>query len=304
MVINSDTNILIPNSLEEALDYLKHGEYDILAGGTDVMVKKRSHSGLPPKIGPTLNLFHLESLQYIYEDEEGLHIGAMTRLEELLNHELTYVPLKAAIAQMASPGIRYVATLGGNIGNASPAGDTLPILYVYDAVITLRSSEGSRLVPIDEFIIGPGKTTRMKEELIQEILLKPLDYEGFYYEKVGGRRSDAISKLSFIGMYNRDKQGEVCDVRLALGAVYKTVVRNRELEQKLIQYSRQEERRDLDKIVRSHMISIITDHSLEDILKAYESIILPIDDQRSNAKYRKLCAMNLVKSFIKMIGGD
>jgi CO/xanthine dehydrogenase FAD-binding subunit len=295
----------MPSSYKEVLELMNTHLCDILAGGTDVMVKKRNISGLAPKFkNETISLFHLGELVYIRSEEDGLHIGAMTRLESLLKSELVCAPLKAAIEQMASPGIRHVATLGGNIGNASPAGDTLPILYVYNAKVVLESIEARRILPIEDYIIGPGQTRRNSNELIKEIILEHVDYKGFYYEKVGGRRSDAISKLSFIGLYNRDATNQISDIRLAYGAVYKTIVRDKNLELDLKKYMNEEEARHKENELLSHLVDIISQNQLEEVIKAYELIIQPIDDQRSSAKYRKLCALNLLKSFVNMIGGD
>lgn len=296
--------VIIPNNYSEALEVLNQSKVEIIAGGTDVMVKKRNWSGLAPKLeAETLCVFHLKELQYINKDEEGLHIGSMSRLEDMLHSDLIPAPLKTAILEMASPGIRHIGTIGGNVGNASPAGDSLPVLYVYDTIIVLESINGLRRIPIEDFIVGPGRTTRESNELIKEIIMKDIDYKGFYYEKVGGRRSDAISKLSFIGLYNREESGIVTDYRVAFGAVYKTVVRSRKLEEQLINAINHEEIRH-DGHMLSAMVSIISDNTISDCIKNYEEIILPIDDQRSNAKYRKACSISLLKSFLHMIGGD
>lgn len=296
--------VIIPSNYADALDKLSQANLDLIAGGTDVMVKKRNWSGLAPKLDTdTLCVFHLNELQFIKAEDDGLHIGSMTRLEDMLENDLVPLPLKAALKEMASPGIRHVATIGGNIGNASPAGDSLPVLYVYDTIIILESTNGLRQVPIEEFIIGPGRTSRKPDELIKEIVMKNIDYKAFYYEKVGGRRSDAISKLSFVGLYNRDEAGVIKDIRLAFGSVYKTVVRDKVLEEELIKAIGNEELRH-DGNTLSVIVSIISDNSISTCVKAYEAIILPIDDQRSNAKYRKSCSINLLKSFINMIGGD
>jgi len=283
--------MVIPSTLHEALEVIAQEEYLILAGGTDLMVKKRDWAGLPAKLGEkVISLFPLKELEYIYQDNKGIHIGSMTRLETLLHHNLINQPLKAAIREMASPGIRHVGTLGGNIGNASPAGDTLPVLYVYNALIVLESLKGVREVPIQDFIVGPGKTLRRSHEIIKEVILEALDYTGFYYEKVGGRRSDAISKVSFIGIYKNETQrnypnqlSKIQDIRCAFGAVYKTVLRDKNLEEQLL-YSVNENK--------------------GDYISMCEEVLRPIDDQRSTAYYRKQCAINLLKSFVQGMGGD
>jgi len=282
--------MVIPSTLNEALEIIAQDDYVILAGGTDLMVKKRDWAGLPAKLGENvLSLFPLKELDYVYQDNKGIHIGSMTRLETLLHHNLINQPLKTAISEMASPAIRHVGTLGGNIGNASPAGDTLPILYVYNAIIVLESIKGIREVPIQDFIVGPGKTLRRSHEIIKEVILEALDYSGFFYEKVGGRRSDAISKVSFIGLYINEtprnypnQMGKVQDIRCAFGAVYKTVLRDKNLEEQLL-YSVNENK--------------------GDYISMCEEVLKPIDDQRSTAHYRKHCAINLLKSFVQGMGG-
>lgn len=282
--------MVIPKTLHEALDLLDKNPYVLLAGGTDLMVKKRQWSGLPADLGASvMNLIHLKELEYVTKDQQGIHIGALTRLEELLHHPLVNEPLKRAIEQMASPAIRHIGTLGGNIGNASPAGDTLPILYVYNAKIVLESKKGRREVAISDFIEGPGRIIKRSDELIVEIVLEDLNYSGFYYEKVGGRRSDAISKVSFIGLYVEEPKtnylqqtNKFKDIRCAFGAVYKTVLRDKNLEEQLL-YTMNEGK--------------------GDFLTLCDDVLKPIDDQRSTAKYRKKCSINLLKSFVQEMGG-
>lgn len=296
--------VIIPKDYAHGLDALQDEKLTIICGGTDVMVKTRNWSGLSPKLSENvLNISGLEEMEYIYEDEKGLHIGAGTKLEDLLKAPAVFAPLKAAIKEMASPAIRHVGTIGGNIGNASPAGDTLPILYAYDTCIVLESVEGIRELSIFEFITGPGQTARNSNEIIKEIILNDMDYTGFYYEKVGPRRSDAISKLSFIGMYKEDENGVITDVRIAFGAVYKTIVRNIILEQELIQAINDEKLSKETLVGKSNIVESISGHPTQMVFDKFAELIQPIDDQRSNAKYRKSCALSLLKSFIKMVGG-
>ncbi len=296
--------VIIPDSYSHALDELFDKDLMILAGGTDVMVRNRNWSGLSPKLdGDVLSIASLDELSYIKEDERGLHIGANTSLETILKSQLVFPLLRQAVSQMASPAIRHVGTIGGNIGNASPAGDTLPILYIYDTLVVLESVEGSREVSICEFITGPGKHIRKSDELIKEIILKDIPVTDFYYEKVGGRRSDAISKISFGATYTKDPDGSLRDIRLAFGAVYKTVVRNRNLEKELMEALNNRKNMGQTLPGKSSVISAIHDKAVEEVIQAYNLLIQPIDDQRSSAKYRKECAVNLLKSFIQTIGG-
>ncbi|MCK5387986.1 MAG: FAD binding domain-containing protein, partial [Candidatus Izimaplasma sp.] len=182
---------------------------------------------------------------------------------------------------MASPAIRNMATIGGNIGNASPAGDSLPVLYVLNALVVLKSIESIREVPIEELITGPGRKAMQKNEIITEVKIPINGFTSSVFNKIGGRKADAISKVSFAGVA-KVKNNLVQDFRVAFGAVGPTVVRMKELEIDLIGQTVDEVKQDLHKI-----------------LNKFGEFIKPIDDQRSNKEYRKTVAINLLKSFIE-----
>lgn len=272
---------VIPKTLDEALNYLYDRSYQIIAGGTDLMVQKRSTAETPPLFSNNiLYAFHLEELKFIKRSEHCLHIGSMTSLETLLHHEDTPKILKEVIYEMASPAIRNVATLAGNIANASPAGDSLVPLYLLDAQIILLSKNQFRHIPIEKLIIGPRKTVILKDEIIKDIAIPKHEFTQFKWIKVGGRRADAISKVSFLGAVHIDGD-QVLDFRIAFGAVYKTVIRNREIEKEYKNISVQE-------LKNKH----------DEIIEKYDACILPIDDQRSNKEYRKKVALNMLSDFI------
>lgn len=275
-------NHVIPNSYTELLETLKSGNYKIIAGGTDLMIQKRSSADTPPHFDQDMvYVFNLDELKYVIKETNHVRIGSLTSLEYLLNHQDTPKLLKKVIYDIASPALRYVATLAGNIGNASPAGDTLVPLYLLDAVIVLESIYGIRKLPIEQVIIGPRQTSINKNEMIKEIIIPDCSFSKTKWVKVGGRKADAISKVSFCGAV-RIENDKVLDLRIALGAVYKTVIRNRNIERLLIE----EDRKQLIE-------------NTEIVEKLYESLIQPIDDQRSNKTYRKHVALNLIKSFIE-----
>lgn len=272
---------LIPRTYKQTLEYLNSGEYKLLAGGTDLMIQKRSWSNMLPEFkSSTLLIFNLKELKYIIEDDDILHIGAGMSLEDIKDNNLTPKLLVEAINIMASPAIRNMATLGGNIGNASPAGDSLPVLYILNAIIVLENIEAIREVPISDFIIGPGKTNIKSNEIIKEIKILKQQFSRMKFEKVGGRKADAISKISFAGVADINNN-IIQDFRVAFGAVGPTVVRNTSLENDIIGLPVAELKLDI-----------------ENILKNYEPFITPINDQRSNKEYRKEVALNILKSFI------
>lgn len=270
----------IPSSLDEALKILHTEKVEIIAGGTDLMVQRRKWANTVPQFEQTMNLMHIPELSYIEAKNGKLHIGSTTSLTEILKHKETPQLLRKTIEEIASPALRNVATVAGNIGNASPAGDTLPILYVLNAKVVLQSINSSRTVPIEEVITGPRKTIIQKNELIKEIIVPLIDFTSTTFTKVGGRKADAISKISFTGAVSII-DNIIIDIRIAFGAVGPVIVRNKEIE--------------------NTMIEMTTDQikdNLDVILDSYSEFITPIDDQRSNKEYRTHVALNLLMDFL------
>lgn len=272
---------LIPSSLQEALEAIDHEPYKMMAGGTDLMVQNRSWAETAPHFTQNvMYIFNLEELNYIRVNQGVMYIGAMVPVARLLDHDVTPPLLKEALKVMASPALRNLATLAGNVGNASPAGDTLPILYVLNAKVVVASVDKERVIPIEEVIVAPRKLSLQSNEIIKEIQI-PLDtFSHILFEKVGGRKADAISKISFTGAVLIE-QGIIKDFRIAFGAVSATILRKKDIEQKYIGLTISELKQQKDTIVES-----------------YVSMIQPIDDQRSNKEYRKTVAINLFNHYI------
>lgn len=271
--------------LDQTLSQLNKENCSIIAGGTDVMVLHKSRRGVPPKIPkPIVFIDHLSELKRVYQNHKDLHIGACCTYSDLLEDPFIPIPLKNAIKTIAAPAIRNRGTLGGNICNASPAGDTLPLLYVYNAKLLLRSVHGDRLVAISDFIQGPRRVQRHHNEMLVEIILPSVLEEGSHvvFEKVGNRNADAIAKVSFAG-YIRIDGVRIEDVRFAFGAVGPTMVRSIDIEKKL------------------YGLTIpLADADIAEVVAAFDKIIKPIDDQRSTALYRKTVALNLLRYFLCM----
>jgi xanthine dehydrogenase FAD-binding subunit len=272
----------IPDSLQEALTIKAlYTDVVILAGGTDLMVKQRNGPGLLPGFTkPVLFIGQLETLQHIEKEENTLLVGATCRLSDIAEHPNMPEIVKTAIGLMASPAVRNVGTLGGNICNASPAGDTLPSLYALGASMLIKSLTHSREVPIRDFILGPGKVDLRSNELLISIRIPLDEYNVLFYKKVGARKADAISKVSFVGLARTSGQ-IIEDVRIAFGAVAPRVVRSK----------------DTEKIILGKSIDEIRE-ILPRISNCYSSLIQPIDDQRSNVKYRKTVSLNLLEHFL------
>lgn len=273
---------LKPKSLSEALSFRAETGALPFAGGTDLMVRHRGYTGTGPKIdGAVLFLDGVEELQAIEMRDGLLYVGAAATLTEIIAAPEMPKLIRRAVELIAAPGLRNRATMAGNVCNASPAGDSIPPLYVHEASVVLMSGAGERRLPIGEFFTGPGKTVLKGDEILAgfEIPLLSEDPEGLcYYRKVGTRKANALSKLSTAG-FARIEGGVIKDFRFAVGAVAPTVVRLPEAELLL----KGEEIGEIDR---------------EAVMTAAAGPIRPIDDQRSTAAYRKQVALNALREFL------
>jgi len=270
-----------PPSLNEALALKQRYDCIPFAGGTDLMVKYLSWSGTLPKFPKdVLFISQLKELNYIERKSGNLIIGAGSTLSDTGSHPDVPGVLKEAVLSIAAPGIRNIATLAGNVCNASPAGDSICALYALDASVLLKSASSERILPIMEFITGPGRTVLKKDELVTAVIIPLEKSNRNVFKKVGTRKANALSKLSFTAVAEV-KGGTIDGIALAFGAVGPTVVRSVELEKKLMGKPVDEIRKNIGEIIRD-----------------YSSVIVPIDDQRSTANYRKQVALNLLEDFL------
>lgn len=270
-----------PATWEEVLKIRQKKNALVYAGGTDLMVKKKNEGLLLPKFEfPVLFIGSLQELKQIQIQENRIAIGAACTYDALLRAMETPEILKLAVREIASPAIRNRGTLGGNICNASPAGDTLPVLYALGASLLLESQGNRREVLIENFILGPGKIALEENEIVKEIYIPKDRYEIQYYKKVGARKADAISKLSFVGLM-KTKDDVIEDIRISFGAVGPRIVRSKEIEKQLIGKNKKE-----------------VEAMYSFILKQYGEWITPIDDKRSTASYRKAVSLRLLQDFL------
>ncbi|RLD41992.1 MAG: xanthine dehydrogenase family protein subunit M [Bacteroidetes bacterium] len=274
----------VPKTLSEALDLLNKENYLLVAGGTDLLVQHHNLKTLPIDFKKSvMYIGNIKELQGITEDENYIYIGSGEPLQRILDYPSIPTLLKDTIKEMASPAIRHTGTIGGNIANASPAGDTLVPLYLMNALLEIKSIDGTRKVDIKNFIKGVRKIDLKENELITKIILDKIDFTKAIFKKVGSRKSDTISKLSFAGAVTI-KNNIVIDLRFAFGAVNVTVVRRPEIECQYINLKLKKVKASINKIV-----------------KQYEPFIKPIDDQRSSKEYRKEVSLNLLRDFIENI---
>ena len=277
-------NKYIPTSIAEALDILSKHDCYIFAGGSDLMVVKKNVAGSLPKFDKdVMYISHIDEMKGIYKDEKGVHIKAGTTMDEVENSPLVPSLLRKAVSELASVNVRHFATLVGNIANASPAGDTIVVDVLLDAVLKLESVDGVRFIKAEDFVQGVRRIDRKPNELITEIIFPELDYNGEMWFKVGSRKADSISKVMVAGIY-KISENSLQNFALVFGSVAIKPVRSHELENELVGMSLKDIEKNKDRIIEE-----------------YAKLIKPIDDQRSTAEYRLTVAKNITRMFIERI---
>lgn len=219
-----------PSSLAEATEILHAGEVTVLAGGTDLMPQMQA--GRTPLKRTLMSVRRVPELGGIAGDGRTIRIGALATISELMAHALVkeHLPLLSEAGDhFASAQLRNAATLGGNICNASPAGDMLVPLLVLEAQVELASkangSVQTRRVPIGDFFTGPGRTRRAPAELLVAVHV-PVPPAGVVarFVKFGTRPALDIAAIS-IGIAAVRRGDALTRVRVAFGAVAPTPLR-------------------------------------------------------------------------------
>ncbi len=273
-----------PGSLSEAYTLMAAAPYRPIAGGTDVMVQITGEIGEPPD--RLLDLWQLEELRGIRIENDVLVIGALATYTEIRRSPLVLERLPAlaeAAATIGAAQIQNRGTLGGNVANASPAGDTLPILLATDAELILGSARGERSVLARAFWTAYRVTARAEDELVLRIRLPLPSGRVVRFRKVGTRRAQAISKVVMALSYREDG-GVWRDVRLALGSVAATPIRATETERVLEGAAPRE---------------TVADHAAATLARELK----PIDDVRSTADYRRTVSARVLHRLLRDEGG-
>ena len=269
-----------PKTLDEALhikNELRSG-IRVIAGGTDLVVRLKQDQVAEDKL---LDITKIPELKGIEDRGDTIYVGAGTTHTELLEHPLikSAAPiLFDAVKTIGSPQIRNIGTIGGNIANASPAGDSIPALFVLLAKLHLRSVDGSRTVAIEDFYLGPGKTAIKDNEIIMGVEFEKMkDNEIGFFRKVGQRKGTAISIVNAAVRLEKDSTpNKFSKAYVALGAVAPTVVRA-----KIVENALQSETLDsLDKIMY--------------IARLVFREVSPISDVRGSLEYRRDVSINIV----------
>ncbi len=277
-------NYTAPRTLEEAADVLRAGNVTIFAGGTDVMPQMKTGK---LKLQPTLmNIRHIPELRGITQAGGTVRIGALTTMTELLNSELVrerFNALWQACDHFASDQLRNAGTIGGNICNASPAGDTLVPLLVLDANVVLTGKPNgavtTRTMALKDFFVAPGRTRREASELLiaVEMPLPPADSISEFF-KFGTRPALDISTIA-IGLAALREGKTLRDVRIAFGSVAPTPIRAPQTEAAI-------EGKPLD------------DATIETAVAAAARDIHPISDVRASDWYRRELIHNILQRML------
>lgn len=264
-------SVIVPLTLHDALQALVDApDATLLAGGTDLMVELNAGHR---QVGSVVSLSRVADLcTWQHDPARGvLTLGAGITYAEIATEPIAqWVPALAQAARtVGSPQIRNAATIGGNLGTCSPAGDGLPVLSALDAVVHLRSATGSRDLPFAEFMIGPKRTAMLPGELITGVSVPVLaGWQG--YSKVGVRNAMVIATASVALVTDPSARA----VRLALGSVGPVILRCPEAEAAAA-------------AAVDFETASVSDRAVEQFAELARAAARPIDDHRSTAAYRR-----------------
>jgi carbon-monoxide dehydrogenase medium subunit len=260
-----------PASLTDAVTLLGryNGQASILAGGTDLLVEIKEQLKQPDYV---INIKKIPGLDGLaYDEVEGLQIGALVTVRRIETSPLVqakYAGLAQAARDLASIQVRCRATIAGNICRASPSADTLPPLIGDGAAVKVFGPQGERVIPLEEFFTGPGKTVMARDEVLTEIVVPaPPPHTGKVYIKHGRRKA---MELATVGVaVTLTLAGDTCqEIRIVLGAVAPTPLRARQAEA----------------ILRGQ---VVDEAAISAAAEAAQAESRPISDVRSSAEYRR-----------------
>jgi CO/xanthine dehydrogenase FAD-binding subunit len=279
-----------PASLAEAYAVLAGSTADAtitpIAGGTDVMVRINGEIGEPPT--RMVDLSRLGDLRGISVEGRSIVLGALTTYTEIRRSDVCREHLPALVEAAATIGAAQIqnrGTIGGNIANASPAADTLPVLLAMDAAIVVGGARGERTLPAVDFWVAYRRTALDPDELILSVRIPIAGGRETRFRKVGTRRAQSISKVVLALSYRESESGgRWSDVRLGLGSVAATPIRARRTEGALEGRAPTPE---------------VADGAAETLAGELQ----PIDDVRSTAEYRRLVAARVLHRLIREAGG-
>jgi CO/xanthine dehydrogenase FAD-binding subunit len=260
-----------PATLDEACRLLAaEPRAAILAGGTDLMVhlRQEQRGKRPPAV---ISVRRIPGLDRIDVGTSVIRIGALTTLAAVIEHptiQAEYPVIPFTARYMGSPAIRHLATIGGNLCNASPAADLSPVLLVLDAEVGIAGTTGTRRLPLDQFFRGPGQTALTIGEILTWVEF-PRKHGGWLvrYERLDVRRAMDIA-IAGVAIALRREGARVTEARLALGAVAPTPIRAPDAEAALMEGG-------------------LTPAAIERTAALAMAVARPIGDVRATAEYRR-----------------
>ncbi|MBK8021177.1 MAG: xanthine dehydrogenase family protein subunit M [Chloroflexi bacterium] len=275
-----------PTSLGEAVDLLaRYGaQARIHAGGSALLVDIQRGELQPQHL---IGLDSVPGLNDIVESEEGeITIGAMITLTDLARYAGDRLELRAiveAVQLLAGRQVQNVATVGGNICNASPGADMVPSLLCLDAQLRLQSPDGERLVPLDGFIIAPNRAELRPGEILTAIVLPTLPpHSASATQKIMRRRAKDLSIAAVSARITLSEDGQRCaQARIALCAVAPTPIRVRSAEELLTGVA-------------------LTPERVIAAARAAAAEARPVDDVRASAEYRRMVLVTLVERAVNL----
>jgi CO/xanthine dehydrogenase FAD-binding subunit len=249
-----------------------------LSGGTDVTVRLKE--GLV-KEDVIVDLSRVAELRFVREESGIVHVGACATHADLSASPILRqhgCALALAASRVGGPQIRNMGTVGGNVANASPAGDTIPALIVLDAVVSIASHKGIREVPIIDFFTGPGRSVLAAEELVTELHFPATgsgELTGF--GKLGARQAMTISTANVAFYFRIGDNQRIVEARIAFGSVAPTVVRAHKTEKMFCQ-----------------LPPVLSWDAIRGAAQMAWKEVAPIDDLRATAVYRKEAVVGLL----------
>jgi len=276
----SQFKYLSPTSVADAVRALKEhdGKAKVLAGGTDLLSMMKLRAITPECV---VSLREIAGLDYIRQEDKELRIGALTRMTTILASDIikrTCFSLHEAATGFATPQVRNMATIGGNICRSSPSADTVPPLASFGAELKLVGTKGDRNVLLEDFFAGAGQNVLDNEILTEITIPLPAQQYGAAFTKLTRNSSD-LAKVNCAVMISASG-GRCVDIRIVLGAVADRPVRAKKAEQALVGEE-------------------ITGDVIEGAVQRVVEDIAPITDVRSTAEYRAQVSNILVADLIR-----
>ncbi len=275
-IITSTQKYFQPKSLDELFKLLERfPKANIINGSTDIALKQTKKFELIEFI---IDISAIRELKIIEETIQGINIGAGVSLETIRNTIANQIPsLKEMLDVFASRQIREIATLGGNIGTASPIGDTLPLLFALNTTLIIVSQKVEREINIEDFITGYRQTDLKQGEIIKSVFIPKQKNEDVKFYKVSKRKDLDISTVS-AGFRILLKNNKVSDVCLAFGGMAETPKRAKKTENFLLGKTWNQ---------------LAINEAMEILYKEFT----PLSDARSGKEFRRLAAKNLLLKF-------